>query len=60
MTERYIHNEMTTFLNRPRGVHFLASAIFRSDTAPRLFPLGLVKDEVYVPPMPITLNNLKD
>jgi len=27
---------------------------------PSIFPEGLVKDEFYVPPMPIALNNLKD
>jgi hypothetical protein len=37
------------------GYHFLASAI------PFEFvQCDYVKDEVYVPPVPITLNNLKD
>jgi hypothetical protein len=44
------------------GGRLLASAIFRSDTPPppRFFLRGFVKDEVYVPPVPVTLNNLKD
>jgi hypothetical protein len=47
-------------MDRLTGVHFPASAICRSD-APRLsFLWGFVKDDVYVPPLPITLNNLKD
>jgi hypothetical protein len=57
---------VTTFLERHKwrdglaeGVHFLSSV------TPDLTPLdcflwSFVKNEVYVPPMPITLNNLKD
>jgi hypothetical protein len=45
------------------GVHFRASVISRSDPHPTpavdIFLWSFVKDEVYVPPMPITLNNLK-
>lgn len=42
-----------------RGIHYFASMISRSD------PLDLivqdsVKDEVYVPPVSVTPNNLKD
>jgi hypothetical protein len=40
------------------GVHFLASAIFRSDP-PSTFLWGFLKDEVYVPPVPVSLHNLK-
>jgi hypothetical protein len=48
-------------MNRLRGVHFLASAISRSDPPPLNFFLrDFVKDEVYVPPMPITPDKLKD
>jgi hypothetical protein len=46
-------------MEQPRGVHFLASMISRSDPL-NFFLWGFVKDEVYVPPMPMTLNNLKD
>jgi hypothetical protein len=46
-------------MDRPGEIHFLASAISRSDP-PRLFLWGFVKDEVYVPPVSITQNNLKD
>jgi hypothetical protein len=61
----HIHMDVTTFLRRQklthgsaRGIHYLVSMISRSD------PLDLivqdsVKDQVYVPPMPVTLNNLK-
>jgi hypothetical protein len=61
----HIHSEVTTFLNMQlpeqwigRG-GLLASAISRPDPL-EFFLLNLVKDEVYFPPMPITLNNLKD
>jgi hypothetical protein len=47
-------------MDRPRGVHFLASTISGSDTPLDFFLWGFMKDEVYVPPMPINLNNLKD
>jgi hypothetical protein len=43
----------------PTGLHILASAISRPDH-PWLFMWGLVKDDVYILPMPITLNNLRD
>jgi hypothetical protein len=49
-------------MDRPRwgGVpHFLASAISRSDPLD-FFLWGFLKVEVYVPPMPINLKNLKD
>jgi hypothetical protein len=42
------------------GVQILASAISRSEPPPALFLWGFVKDEVYVRPIPTTLNNLKD
>jgi hypothetical protein len=47
---------------QPRGgeVHFLASAISRSDPPLDFFLWGFVKDGVYFPPILITLNNLKD
>jgi hypothetical protein len=60
----HIHSE-TTFLNSDgsakREVHFLASAISRSDPSPLDFFLwSFLKDKVYVPPVIITLKNLKD
>jgi len=43
------------------GFHFLASAISRPDPPSLDFFLwGSVKDEVYIPPLSVTLNNLKD
>jgi hypothetical protein len=45
-------------MDRPTGVNSLASAISRSDPLD-FFLAGFVKDSVYVPPLPITLNNLK-
>jgi hypothetical protein len=46
-------------MDQPGGALFLASVISRSDLLD-FFLWGFVKDEVYVPPVPITLNNLKD
>jgi hypothetical protein len=40
------------------GIHFLVSTISRPD--PDSIPRHSVKGEVYVLPMPVTLNNLKD
>jgi hypothetical protein len=45
-------------MDQPRRVHFLASAISISDLLD-FFLWGFMKDEVYILPMPITLNNLK-
>jgi len=48
-------------MDRPRG----RGSTFWPPVSPDLNPLDFflwdfVKDEVYVPPMPVTLNNLKD
>jgi hypothetical protein len=45
---------------RGGGSYFLASAISRSDPPLDFFLWGFVKDELYVPPVPVTLNNFKD
>lgn len=41
-----------------RGIHYLVSIISRYDPL-NVIVQGSVKEEVYVPPMPVTLNNLK-
>jgi len=41
-----------------RGIHYLVSMISRSDPL-NLIVQDSVKDEVHVPPMPVTLSNLK-
>jgi len=41
-----------------RGIHYLVFMISRSDPL-ELIVQDSVKDEVYIPPMPVTLNNLK-
>jgi hypothetical protein len=46
-------------MDRLRGVPFLASTVSRSEPL-QLFPVGLTEDEVYILPVPITLNDLKD
>jgi hypothetical protein len=46
-------------LTEGRRVHYLASAISGSDPY-GFFVWGFVKDEFYVPPLSITLNNVKD
>ena len=53
----HICSEVTTFLKR--HCYFLASVISRSEP-PWLCLWCFVMDEDYVPPIPITLNNLTD
>jgi hypothetical protein len=43
-----------------KEVNFLASTISKSDPSLIFFLSDFVKDEVYILPMPITLNKLKD
>jgi len=57
--------DVTTFSRRQmptdglaRGIHYLVFMISRSDPL-ELIVQDSVKDEVYIPPMPVTLNNLK-
>jgi len=57
--------DVTTFSRRQmptdgsaRGIHYLVSMISRSDPL-NLIVQDSVKDEVHVPPMPVTLSNLK-
>jgi hypothetical protein len=61
-----IHNEVTTFLNRQFPERWIGrgGSTFWPPRSPDLTPLefflwGFVKDEVYFPPIPITMNNLK-
>jgi hypothetical protein len=61
------HNEVKIFLYRqlPERWSGRGGSTSWTPRSPYLTPLefflwGFVKDEVYVPPMPITLNNLKD
>jgi hypothetical protein len=63
----HIHNEVTTFLNRQLPERWIGWGGSTSwpPWSPDLTPIdfflwGFVKDEVNVPPMPITLKNLKD
>jgi hypothetical protein len=63
----HIHNEVITFLNRQLPQQWIGQEGSTSwplqspDLTPLNFLLwGFVKEEVYVPPMPITLNNFKD
>jgi hypothetical protein len=63
----YIHNEVTTFLNMQLSEGWIGrgGSTSRPPQSPDLTPLdfflwGFVKDDVHVPPKPITLNNLKD
>jgi hypothetical protein len=62
-----IHNEGTAFLNRQLSERWIGrgGSTYWTPRSPDLTPLdfflwGFVKDEVYVPLMPITLNHLKD
>jgi len=57
--------DVTTFLRRQmptdglaRGIHYLVSMISRPDPL-NLIVQDSVKEGVYVPPMPVTVNNLK-
>jgi hypothetical protein len=63
----HVHNEVTTSLNRQLPERWIGQGGSTSwpPRSPDLTPLdfflwGFVKDEVHVPPMPITLKNLKD
>jgi len=63
----HIHNEVTTFLNRHWPERWIGRGGSTSwpprspDLTPSTFSLwGFVKDEIYVPPTPIILSNLKD
>jgi hypothetical protein len=65
----HIHNEVTTFLNRQLPQQWICwwgggplPGLHNLQIWPLLtfFLWGFVKDEVYIPPMPIMLNNLKE
>jgi len=63
----HICNKVTTFLNRQLPERRIGRGLSTSwpPRSPDLTPLDFflldfVKDEIYVPPMPISLNNLKD
>jgi hypothetical protein len=68
MMKRHIPNEVKTFLNRQLPERWFWRWEGSTSWPPRspvlitfdFFLWGFVKDEVYVPPMSITLNNLKD
>jgi hypothetical protein len=57
-----IHNEVTIFLNCLSGGSDEGGSTFWPPQSPDLdfFLWGFVIDEVYVPPMPITLSNFKN
>jgi hypothetical protein len=63
----HIYSEVKTFLNRQLPERWIGPGGFTSwpSQSPDLIPpsfflWGFVKDEIYVLPLPITLNNLKD